>query len=109
VQADVRCFDGSSYTLSIPLPLNQTYSIPADDNTFIPEPTVLQGSAATQCGGVLQGAYFTALGISPGAGNPGGAGFTTTDMTDPLETRFQVAVNGDRATRSAPLTVDFEP
>ena len=28
VQADVRCFDGRSYTLAIPFPTNQAYSIP---------------------------------------------------------------------------------
>src|SRR6185437_4610861 len=26
IQADIRCFDGSSYTLTIPLPANQSYA-----------------------------------------------------------------------------------
>ncbi len=110
VQADVRCFDGSSYTLTILLPTNQSYSIPANEDSFFPDPTTFQGSAtASQCSGVLEGAYFTALGISSGTGNPGGPGFTTTDMADPLETRFQCSANGDRTGRSAPLTVNFQP
>jgi hypothetical protein len=110
VQADVRCFDGRSYTLTIPFPTNQPYAIPADEKTFFPNPTTFQGAAtATQCSGVLEGAYFTALGISPGAGNPGGPGFTTTDMTDPLETRFRVSVNGDATRPTAPLTINFQP
>jgi len=110
VQADVRCFDGSSYTLTIPLPANQSYSIPANKNSFFPDPTNYQGSGtATQCAGALEGAYFTALGISSGAGNPGGSGFTTTDMADPLETRFQVSANGDKTRPTTPLTVNFQP
>jgi hypothetical protein len=110
VQADVRCFDGRSYTLTIPLPTNQSYSIPASEETFFPDATTFQGSAmATQCSGVLQGAYFSALGISPGTGNPGGPGFTTTDTADPLETRFRVSANGHVMGPSAPLTVNFEP
>ena len=108
VQADVRCFDGNSYTLTIPFPTNQSYSIPANNNSLFPEPAIFQGSApATHCNGVLEGVYFTALGISPGTGNPGGPGFTTTDMADPLETRFECSVNGDTTGHSAPLTVNF--
>jgi hypothetical protein len=30
VSADIRCSDGCSYTLTIPLPTNQAYSIPAN-------------------------------------------------------------------------------
>jgi len=110
IQADVRCFDGRSYTLTIPLPTNQSYSIPANEESFFPDATTFQGSAtATQCSGVLEGAYFTALGISPGTGNPGGPGFTTTDMTQRLETRFRVSSNGDTTRPRAPLTVNFQP
>jgi hypothetical protein len=110
VQADVRCFDGRSYTLTIPFPTNQSYSIPANEALFFPDRTIFQGSAiTTQCKGVLEGAYFSALGTSPGTGNAGGPGFTTTDMADPLETRFRLSVNGDTTGPRAPLTVNFQP
>jgi hypothetical protein len=109
VQADVRCFDGRSYTLTIPFPMNQSYSIPASDESFFPDRNTLQGSAiATRCGGVLEGAYFTALGISPGTGNPGGAGLTSTDAADPLATRFRVSVDRHTTGPSAPLIVNFQ-
>jgi hypothetical protein len=110
LQADIRCFDGSSYTLAIPLPANQSNSIPANEDDFLPDPATFQGSAtASQCSGVLEGAYFSALGTTTGIGNPGGAGFTTTDMVDPLETRFQCGVNDDTTRHSEPLTVKFKP
>jgi hypothetical protein len=110
VQADIRCFDGSSYTLTIPLPMNQSYSIPAGESSFFPDPTTFQGSAlGTQCSGVLEGAYFTALGISSAIGSPGGAGFTTTDTAYPLRTRFQVSTNGVTTRPSTPLVVNFQP
>ena len=109
VQADVRCFDGRSYTLTIPLPTTDTQSIPSGDQRFHPD-RALQGSAiATSCSGVLQGAYFTALGISSGAGNPGGPGFTTTAAENPLVTRFRVSADGRSTPPSKPLIVNFEP
>ena len=109
VQADVRCFDGRSYTLTIPLPTTDSYAIPAGDQRFFPART-LQGSAtATSCSGILQGAYFTALGISPGTGNPGGPGFMTSATGDPLATRFRISADGRSTPPSAPLIVDFEP
>jgi len=110
VQADVHCFDGRSYTLSIPFPANEPLAIPASDGSFFPDRTTWQGSAtSTQCSGVLQGAYFTALGISSGAGNAGGPGFTTTEPTSLLVTRFRVSADGRSTTPSAPLIVDFQP
>jgi hypothetical protein len=109
VQADVRCFDGRSYTLTIPFPNNETLSIPAGDPRFWPDRSTLQGSAmATTCSGVLLGAYFTGLGISTGAGNAGGPGFTTTATENPLATRFRVGVNDRPVITSRPLIVDFE-
>ena len=109
VQADVRCHDGRSYTLTIPLPTSDSYAIPAGDPRFYPDRT-LQGSAiATSCSGVLQGAYFTALGTSSGAGNPGGPGFITTATESPLVTRFRVSADGRSTPPSAPLIVNFEP
>jgi hypothetical protein len=110
VQADVRCFDGRSYTLTIPFPTNQSFSIPANNDSFFPDPLAFQGSATAKlCDGFLEGAYFTALGISPAIGQPGGTGFTTTDTADPLETRFACSVNGDTVERKTPLTVNFQP
>jgi len=111
-QADIRCFDGTSFTLSIPFPMNQTYSIAANANAFIPDPMSFQGAAiATGCPGrgVIEAAYFTGFGISSGVGNPGGPGFTTTDTMDPLVTRFQISANGRGSGPGAPLTVDFNP
>jgi hypothetical protein len=110
VQADVLCFDGRSYTLTIPFPTNESISIPAGDQSFYPDRNTFQGSVtSTGCSGVLQGAYFTALGISSGAGNAGGPGFTTTLPESPLVTRFRVRVDGRSTPPSAPLKVNFEP
>jgi hypothetical protein len=109
VQADVRCFDGRFYTLTIPFPPNEPISIPAGDQFFHPDRMTFQGSAtSTACSGVMQGAYFTALGISPGTGNPGGPGFTTT-AENPLVTRFRVGAERGPTPTSAPLIVNFEP
>ena len=109
VQADVLCFDGRSYTLTIPFATNESLSIPAGDQSFYPDRNTFQGLVtSTGCSGVLQGAYFTALGISSGAGNPGGPGFTTTVPESPLATRFRVRVDGRSSPPSAPLIVNFE-
>jgi hypothetical protein len=116
VETDVRCFDGNSYTLTIPLPSNQSYSIDAQKSAWVPAPHTYQGSAtATACPGgasqgVLEGAYFSALGLANGVGNPPAApGLTTTDTTDPLDVRFGCAVNGVSTGPSAPLIVNFKP
>jgi hypothetical protein len=110
VQADVRCFDGSFHTLSIPLPEGQSYLVPANDPSFVPARGDYQASAtATGCSGVLLGAYFTALGISTGAGNPGGPGFTTTVPESPLLTRFALEVGGRATAPARPLAVNFGP
>src|SRR5262249_15727478 len=76
VQTDVSCPDGSSYTLTISLP-DQSYAIPANDDSWLPSPNrksplVYQGSAtASTCtGGVAKSAYFSALGVNAGTGNP---------------------------------------
>jgi hypothetical protein len=109
VQADVLCFDGRSYTLTIPFPNNEPSSIPAGDQSFYPDRNAFQASAtSTGCSGVLLGAYFTALGISSGAGNAGGPGFTTTATENPLVTRFKVRADGRPTATSAPLTVNFD-
>jgi hypothetical protein len=110
VQADVRCGDGRWYTLTVPFPTGQSYPIAAGDESFVPNRLNFQGSAInTGCNGVLQGAYYTALGISPGTGNPGGPGFTTTTPEYPLLTKFQLKGGGRTVAASAPLTVNFGP
>lgn len=110
VQADVRCSDGSSYTLTIPMPENQTYSIPAKNQSFFPKKGTFQGSAtAGGCNGLLEGAYFSALAATKAnAHPPTGTGLSTTDMNDPLETRFVCSADGETTGSESPLTVNFE-
>jgi Glucuronyl esterase, fungi len=115
LETDVKCFDGTSYTLSIPMPEGQTYTVPANSHLFVPGPTVFQGSAtAPACGGgashgVITGAYFSSLGVANGVGNPPkGNGFTTTDTTDPLEVTFSCTANGIPSRFAPPVTVDFK-
>lgn len=115
ITADIRCLDGSSYSLTIPLPANQSYSIPADDSLWVPGEGTWQASAtAPGCAsgdprGFLEGAYFTAMNVSTGVGNPPtGTGFTTSDTTAPLITRFSVGANGRQTRPSEPVTVNFK-
>jgi hypothetical protein len=115
VETDVQCFDGTSYTLSIPLPAGQTYSVPANSPLFVPGPTVYQASAtAPACGGgasrgVITGAYFSSLGLANGVGNPpAGNGFTTTDTTDPLQVTFSCKANDVPSGFARPVTVTFQ-
>lgn len=112
---DVRCLDGSSYTLTIPMPEKQTYSVPAGSLLFVPGPGVYQGSAtAPACGsgvtrGFIDGAYFSVLGLANGVGNPPlGNGFSTTDSADPLNVTFGCSANGVASRYAAPLTVNFQ-
>jgi hypothetical protein len=115
VETDVKCFDGTSYTLSIPMLANQTYMVPASSHIFVPGPTVYQGSAtAPACGGsaahgVITGAYFSSLGVANGVGNPpAGNGFTTTDTIDPLNVTFGCSANGVPSGFALPITVNFQ-
>ncbi len=122
ITTDISCRDGSSYTLTIPLPA-QSYSIAAGDNSPQPSPNpssslVFQGSAtatppAGACvAGIATNAYFTATGLSEnGDGNPGGPGFLTTDVTDPLSTRFHILDNksGLGSFYGPPITINFNP
>lgn len=114
ITADVRCFDGSSYSLTIPLPRNQSYSIPADSSQWVPGAGTWQGSAtSTGCAdgdsrGFLEGAYFSAMNVATSIGSPPtGTGFTTTDTADPLVTRFSLSANGRQTRPSGPVAVDF--
>jgi hypothetical protein len=118
VQTDVSCPDGSSSTVTVPLP-NQSYSIAANDNSWYPSPNqnsplVYQGStAASSCsGGVAKTTYLSALGVNDGVvGDPGGPGFSTTDTTDPLNVRFHCDAgnNGAGGSWSPTVTVNYNP
>lgn len=121
IQMDVLCRDGSSYTLQIPL-MAETYSIPANDNEWIPSavqnsPLVYQGSATNPgCSNGGQGeatrAYFTAVGVHDGfAGDAAGPGFITTDTTDPTNVRFHATDtnNGSGGHWSETITVNPYP
>lgn len=115
VETDVRCFDGTSYTLSIPMPEGQTYTVPANSSHFVPGPGVFQASTtAAACGGgtshgLITGAYFSSLGVANGVGNPPkGNGFATTDSTDPLKVTFSCTANGVPSGFASPVTVNFE-
>jgi len=114
VQADIRCGDGSSYTLNVPLTANQSYSIPFNSNQWVSNSGGPQGSVkAAACGattghGVLQSAYFSSLGVSPGNAKSGGPGFTTTDATDPLDVEFSCSANGESTASSTPVNVNTQ-
>lgn len=95
VETDVSCPDSTYYTLTIPVP-GQAISIPAGDNALHPS-TAGSTTVPGTCSGTGQttGAFFFALGVqNPGAGNPGGSGFQTTDgapataQTDLLDVTF---------------------
>lgn len=116
VQTDVSCPDGSSYTLRVPLP-SASFSIAAGDNSWLPSPVqksplVYQGSAtATGCsGGHATSAYFSALGLNNGVGNPPlSPGFASTDTTDPLNVRFHCSdsTTGAGGSWSPTVTVNY--
>ncbi|MGH9590917.1 MAG: hypothetical protein ACRD25_11005 [Terracidiphilus sp.] len=115
VQADIGCADGSSYTLTIPFGAPQTYSIATNGNGWVPGSSTYQASApANGCGaasahGVLQNAYFSALGVSPKNASPGGAGLTTTDTTDPLDVRFTCSADGGNTGSSIVVNANSHP
>ena len=123
ITADIACVGGNSYTLTIPLPA-QSYSIAAGSNGPVPSnnqssPLVFQGSTTAtpptgdSCtGGRTIQAYFSAMGLSEGGdGNPGGPGFLTTDVTDPLNMRFHLLDNNsNRGTGYGPaITIQWNP
>lgn len=114
ITADIHCLDGSSYSLTIPLPANQSYTIAANSMLWVPGQGSWQGSGtAAGCAsgdprGFLEGAYFSAMNVSTGVGNPPtGTGFTTSDTSAPLVTRFSLSANGRQTRPSQPLVVDF--
>jgi hypothetical protein len=111
-EADVSCLDGTSYTMTVPVP-DGTTAIPTN-SSWVPSPQMWQGSAAAPgCKvstepGIMSDAYFSALGHNNGVGNPPlNPGVTSTDMTDPLSVRFACKANGQTSQESQPLTVNF--
>jgi len=124
ITADIVCQGGSSYTLTIPLPA-QSYSVAAGSNSWLPSsnpssPLVFQGSTtATPPTGVsacvagrATHAYLSATGLSEGGdGNPGGPGFLTTDVTDPLNLRFHIldSNNSQGTGYSPPVSINWDP
>jgi hypothetical protein len=125
VETDLSCPGGLSYTLTVPIKQNQSYSIAAGDNSWLPSasqnsPLVYQGSVtatppagASQCiGGHTTGTYFTALGIQDTyAGDAAGPGILSTDWTDPLNMRFHCSDTntGTGGQWSMPVTVNPLP
>jgi hypothetical protein len=124
ITADIVCQGGNSYTLTIPIP-TQSYSIAAGNNGWLPSsnqssPLVYQGSTTAApptgvpacVGGRTTQAYFSATGLSEGGdGNPGGPGFLTTDVTDPLNLRFHLLDNNNNQGTGygPPITIQWNP
>jgi len=111
VEADVSCIDGTSYTMTIPVP-DGTTAIPTN-SSWAPSPMTWQGSAtAPGCKvstepGIMADAYFSALGHNNGVGNPPlNPGVTSTDTTDPLSVHFACSANGMQSQESQPMVVN---
>src|SRR5207302_1534620 len=86
-----------------------------DNSLFASNPGL--ATVPATCTGAAQttGAYFFALGVqNPGAGNPGGSGFRTTDgtpataQTDPLNVTFNISGNGAGGGWAPMTTLNFE-
>jgi len=99
IQTDVLCRDGSSYTLNIPLQVNQTFSFATNQ----PGQVVSQGSTTNPgCSsgpGLTRGSYLTVVGVQDGfAGDGAGPGFIMSDIQDPLDVTFHIdsAGRGDQ-------------
>ena len=120
-EVDIACSDGTSYTLAVPgrnssgyETNNQAFTVAANDNST--QTSAVFSATNPGCAngqpGHTTGNYFFALGKSnPGAGNPGLAGFSTTDglpaagITDPLNVTFNVAdTNNSQGGTWAPWT-----
>lgn len=117
-ETDVACTDGTSYTLTIPAQKG-TFAIGANDNNLYPSApgSVANPGCSNGAAGQAKGGYFFALGIqNPGAGNPGMAGFTTTDgnyqtaQTDPLNVTASIAdtSDGQGVAPAATTTLNWE-
>lgn len=120
VQTDVACSDGSSYTVTVPMP-KQSYSWAAGDNSWYPsgdpasassyQGSIANSSAAACSSGVVTNCVFSALGTQTtrGAGNAAGPGFSSTDTADPVNVSFHYSVNAAdaRGIWSLPQTVFY--
>jgi hypothetical protein len=105
-EVDIACTDGTSYTLTVPAPGNPPYQtnnqvfaiLDSDNSTYTSNVySATNPGCSNGAPGHTTGNYFFALGKSnPGAGNPGLAGFSTTDgfqasgATAPLNVAFNV-------------------
>ncbi|MGH9607042.1 MAG: hypothetical protein ACRD3N_15245 [Terracidiphilus sp.] len=133
-EIDVACTDGSSYTFTVPPPVpsngvvppnqgsqsaaanTQTFTIAANNNYVFASAVASTTNPGCDNGrpGRVTGSYFFALGLpSPGAGNPGLTGFSTTDgvqeaaTTDPLNVSFNLGdSNTHRADWSQTTTIN---
>jgi hypothetical protein len=132
-EIDVACRDGSSYTFSVPPPQpstsaagyppvsgspsaaanSQTFTIAANNTSVFPSVVASTKNPGCDDGkpGQVTGSYFFALGLpSPGAGNPGLAGFSTTDgvqeaaTTDPLNVSFGISDSNTHQVDWSPTT-----
>jgi glucuronyl esterase-like protein len=130
-EIDVACRDGSSYTFSVPAPVpsngiippnqgsqsatanSQTFTIAANDTSVFPSAVASTTNPGCDDGkpGTVTGSYFFALGLpSPGAGNPGLTGFSTTDgvqeaaTTDPLNVSFNISDSNTSRVDWSPTT-----
>jgi hypothetical protein len=130
-EIDVACRDGSSYTLTVPAPVpsngvvppnggspsaspnTQTFTIAANDPSVFPSAVASATNPGCADGkpGRVTGSYFFALGLpSPGAGNPGLTGFSTTDgvqeaaTTDPLNVAFNISDSNTHHVEWSPTT-----
>jgi hypothetical protein len=117
IQSDVLCPDGSTYTLNIPLQVNQKYSFAANSNAPQPSPIAYQGSTAnpgcsTGGRGRAINNYLTVVGVQDGfAGDGAGPGFITTDTTDSLNVTYQTkdATTGRGSPLKPTVTVNLFP
>jgi len=130
-EIDVACRDGSSYTFAVPPPVpsngtippnqgsqsaaanSQTFTIAANDTSLFPSAVASTTNPGCDDGkpGTVTGSYFFALGLpSPGAGNPGLTGFSTTDgvqeaaITDPLNVSFNISDSNTTRVEWSPTT-----
>jgi hypothetical protein len=119
-EVDIACTDGTSYTLVVPAPgnppyqtNNQVYTIAANDNSTQTSNVYSATNPGCSNGspGQTTGTYFFALGKSnPGAGNPGLAGFSTTNglpasgVTDPINVTFNLTDSTTSQGGTAPWT-----
>ena len=122
IQTDVLCPDGSSYTLTIPLPVDQTYTFAASGSARHSVKDKLnhnpyQGSTTNPgCSGGgpgrTMGSYLTVLGVQDGfAGDGAGPGFIMSDATNPLDVTYHSkdASTGRRSLWKPPVTVNPYP